>query len=437
MTSSQSKQRFSLVEGHVLDEIPQDERGSWVGPALILAGITACIPALLIGYVLVSMMPLQSAIVAIVVVYVIVGIGQTFSAIRGQQVGRPLTMILRDALGSLGSRVLTSLIVTLFGLIWFGIQSQITGGVFHSVLGGPSVAWWTVIVGVVMLLTACVGYELLKYVNFLAVPALILLTGWAIWYVTQTLGAEALTDYQPAAPGSFIAGVALIVGLLAYAIVSPADYTRYTRSPGHATIAVWASTVPVGIFFAVGGAVIGIIGANLVPGNPSDISLALVQLGYPVVAMGIVFLGAWTTNVANAYIGGLGLSNMFNLHVSGRFWATLIGGGVGTVLGALGILGALQPVATVTGIAAAPLLGILIAEVITRRTWRERPGINVAGMTAWGLGAITALLTGFFFDFFIFPVNGAIVSLVSYLVLQKWRRESTAVKQYAYSADVA
>src|SRR5690606_6262882 len=174
-----------------------------------------------------SILPLPMAILASVIGYAVVGLGQTFSALRGQQVGRPLVMILRDSLGTLGSRVVVSAVIAFIGLVWFGIQTEITGAMFQEVFGGLGAAGWSVLLGVVMFVTAAVGFNMLDWMNRLAVPALIGMVVWGIWYVSRTLGLDGLHAYQPAAPQPLVVALALLIGLMSFMMISPADYTRY------------------------------------------------------------------------------------------------------------------------------------------------------------------------------------------------------------------
>ena len=53
-------------------------------------------------------------------------------------------------------------------------------------------------------------------------------------------------------------------------------------------------------------------------------------------------LATWTTNVTNAYSGGLALSNLLGFDESRFKITTGIAGGIGTLLAAFGLLNAFQ-----------------------------------------------------------------------------------------------
>lgn len=414
-----TKRKTGLIEEHALDYIPLEHRRPWYVPAGILAGVTACIPAMMVGYWLIVMLPLQQAIIATLIIYLIVGCGQTISAVRGQEVGRPLAVILRDALGDKGCRIVWCSIIAFVTLVWFGIQTELTANLFHAGTGTLSPATWTIILGIIMLLTAAVGFKMLDILNRVAVPALMLLTIWGIYYVGSVTGFGGIWGYQPQTPKPMLAGITLIVANMSFMMLVPADFTRYARSRRDAIISIWTGVVPVGIFLAVGGSVMGIIAGDIAPEAPYDISVALARLGFPAIAMIIIFLGSWTTNVSNAYGGGLALSSMLNLGVSGRFWVTVAGGAIGTVLGAFGMLSHVVGVSNITGVIAAPILGLLGAEIVLGRKWTERPGFGWEGIISWVVGAIVVILTAFLYRFFIPPINGSVVTFGLFIFLTK------------------
>jgi cytosine permease len=93
-----------------------------------------------------------------------------------------------------------------------------------------------------------------------------------------------------------------------------------------------------------------------------DITQVMVSLGLPAIGLITLILSAWTTNIMNAYSGGLAVSGLFGLGEKQLRLATVIAGAAGTVLGALGIL---NYITTFLGILTAfvpPLAGVMIAD---------------------------------------------------------------------------
>ena len=170
-----------------------------------------------------------------------------------------------------------------------------------------------------------------------------------------------------------------------------------------------------------------------------DISTILASLGVPFIGLIALVLATWTTNVTNAYSGGLALSNLLGFDESRFKITTAIAGGIGTLLAAFGLLNAFQSFLSLMSALIPPLAGVLIASYwIVGRGRKEnfsiRPGFSAAGVISFVVGAIFACITGGTFaafpglvaalpflnwPFFVGPVNGIVVSLVLYVILAK------------------
>ena len=148
-------------------------------------------------------------------------------------------------------------------------------------------------------------------------------------------------------------------------------------------------------------------------------------------------MATWTTNVTNAYSGGLALSNLLGFTESKFTVTTGIAGAVGTLLAAFGLLNAFQSFLSLMSALIPPLAGVIIAAYwITGKGKREnftfRPGFSATGLISFVIGALVACVTGGTFaafpglvqaapflniPFFVGPVNGIVVSLVLYVIL--------------------
>ena len=82
-----------------------------------------------------------------------------------------------------------------------------------------------------------------------------------------------------------------------------------------------------------------------------DISAILVSLGVPILGLIALVLATWTTNVTNAYSGGLALSNLLGFDES-KFK---------TLLAAFGLLNAFQGFLSLMSAFIPPLAGVIIA----------------------------------------------------------------------------
>ena len=91
------------------------------------------------------------------------------------------------AFGDRGSSYLLSVSIFIGQMGWFGIQTATCASAFVTLMNywGISFPFWLscLIWGCVMLVTAVYGFKLMKWLNYIAVPALIAMC----WYVPFNL----------------------------------------------------------------------------------------------------------------------------------------------------------------------------------------------------------------------------------------------------------
>jgi len=166
-----------------------------------------------------------------------------------------------------------------------------------------------------------------------------------------------------------------------------------------------------------------------------DISVFLSTAGLPFVGMIALILATWTTNVSNAYSGGLALSVMLGQDEKKSQMTTAIAGIIGTVLAATGVLDSIQGFLALLSAIVPADMGVMIADywIINKgklESFTIRKGFYAPGIIAFALGAFVACMTGGTFasipalavlniPFFVGPINGIVVSLIIYVALAK------------------
>ncbi|ADB58457.1 cytosine permease [Archaeoglobus profundus] len=408
-----------IIEKHAIDAIPLEERQPWYSIAMIWIGVMICIPALMIGGALVSGLPLKEGILAGVAGYTIIILIMTFTGMQGADLGRPAAVISRSAFGVAGSRVIISLILAVGTIGWFGVQANVAGLAFSSIMKtwvGADIPVWisSLVWGLIMLTTAVIGYKALEYLNYIAVPALLILSLYGTYVSIQKFGLETLVSHSPPSPFPFIQGVALTVGSFAVGATIAADYSRYAKNRRDAVLSSVVGVWPAGVGMLAMGAIMSVVAGTY------DITEVLSTLGLSGIALVILILATWTTNTINAYSGGLALANMFNLPGEKRALATVIAGVIGTVLAVGGILDHFIDWLSLLTSTIPPLAGVLIADYWILRSgkpekWEEYPGVNWIGVVAWIAGSAVGLLL----KMGIAPINGIVTAMVVYLVLWK------------------
>ncbi len=407
-------------------EVKAGERQSWLSLAMIWTGSMICIPCLMIGGVLGMAFTLPQVILCTLIGYGIVCIYMCFMGMQGCDTGMPTVSMASSVLGVKGGQFVVSLLLAVSCVGWFGIQSAVCGASFSSMLGSmagvnipvpvSSIFW-----GIIMLLTAVYGYKGLKILNYIAVPALIIVLAYGIFVAFARYdGVNLIASWIPSSQMSLVSGISMVVGSFALGGVISGDYSRYAKSRTD----VIKSNV-LGVFPS--GLVVIMIGASLTMVTKQyDISAVLTALGVPALGLLALVLATWTTNVTNAYSGGIAVSSLLGKGEKSFKLSTAVSGALGTILAAVGLLNYFQGFLSVLTALIPPVAGVIIAEywIIGKGRAGSRKveeDWNIGGMIAFVAGAIVAYVTGNVYPVLIGPVNGIIVSMVLHVVFERFR----------------
>lgn len=424
-------------------EIKPEQRQSWLSIAAIWAGGMICVPCLMIGGVLSSGgLSIAEIIISILIGYGLICAYMIFIGMQACDTGLPVSVMASGALGEKGARYIISILLAIACIGWFGIQSATCGAAFASMLGAmlglePSpalVAVCSIVWGIIMLATACAGFKGLKWLNYIAVPLLVIVCLYGLVAgIVSNNGGVAIVNYAPPVSAGLVFGISMVVASFALGGVISADYCRFAKSRADVVKSSIVGVIPAGLFMLLTGALMSIVTGQY------DISAILASLGVPALGLIALVLATWTTNVTNAYSGGLALSNLLGFDESKFKITTGIAGAVGTVLAAAGLLNAFQGFLSLMSGLIPPLAGVIIAAYWivgkgNKDNFSLKPGFAPAGVIAFVAGALVACITGGTFanfpglvaalpwlnlPFFVGPVNGIVVSLVLYVVLAK------------------
>lgn len=144
----------------------------------------------------------------------------------------------------------------------------------------------------------------------------------------------------------------------------------------------------------------------------------------PILALTVLIVATWTTNVMNAYSSGLAINQLLHWPQERRQVATLIAGVLGCVLAASGILNSFMSFLMLLTITIPPIAGVLVSDYWIARTYTRGTalGYNVNGMFAWtcGVGSMLAVTHQ------LRSVLGIVVSAAVYFALAKLRSPSAS-----------
>jgi cytosine permease len=405
-------------------EVSASQRQSWGSLAMIWIGSMICVPCLMIGGFLGMGFTLGGVILCVLLGYGIVCTYMCFMGMEGCDTGLPTVSMAGAVLGEKGAQYIISLMLAIACIGWFGIQSAVCGASFSSMIASMSgvsipVPLSSFVWGVLMLLTAMYGYKALKYLNYIAVPALLLVMAYGVYAAfTKNDGVAIIAAYQPVAPMTLVMGISLTVATFALGGVISGDYSRFAKNRKDVIKSSVLGVLPVGLLMILIGATLSIVTGQY------DISSVLASVGVPAFGLVALVLATWTTNVTNAYSGGIAVSNLFGVGEKKFKIATAVAGGLGTILAAVGLMSKFQAFLSILTAFIPPIAGVIIASYwIIGKGKKENvvitKGFALDGIIAFVAGAVVAYITGNVSVFFIGPINGIVVSMVCYVILHR------------------
>jgi len=428
-------------------EVSSEKRESWWSIAAVWAGAMICVSCLMVGGILGSSLTLWQCALSVIIGYSIIVAYMSLIGMQGCDLGLPTAVLAGSSLGEKGAKYIISLLLAIACIGWFGVQSAVCGLSFSAMVAdifGVTIPPWISILfwGIIMLLTACFGFKGLKILNIVAVPLLVVVCIYGlILAISSDKSMSLLSSYEPAVNMGLVFGINFTIATFALGGVISGDYCRFAKNRGDVVKSSILGVIPAGF-------VIMMIGAILtVSTGEYDISKVFISFGSLILGiLGILALisGTWTTNVTNAYTGGISLSVLLGVDESKSKIATAISGIIGIIVALVGALAAtgfyalFQSFLSLLSALIPPLAGTMIADYWIigkgrKENFKIRKGFHAPGMIAFVLGVIAACITGGTFaaylpglvemlpflnvPFFVGPINGIIVSLVAYSVL--------------------
>ncbi len=369
------------------------ENVKWFSLASIWFGGIVSVPALLIGSLLISSLSFSSAVFAGFVGFTIVVFLMSIISIYAVEQQKSSVSLATNSFGAKGAGIIVGLVIGLSTLGWFGIQSNIAGASFSKIILDTvqidlpvwlSSSFW----GLIMLLTAVFGFRILKWLNYIAVPAIILLIIYALYIVFQNHNFQDVLDYRPETTMSILQAIGLSIGFISVGVVISPDYNRFAASKKDAVLGSLFGILPSALVLLAVGALLAITQGTY------DIVEIFASLGFPFFAMAILVLATWTSNVMNMYSSGLAFNGLLKLKETSRAKTTIIVGVVGIILAAIGLLENFMDFINLLTTTVAPIAGVLAADYFLskKRSKEKSSDFNWIGILSWCCGAAIMIL---------------------------------------------
>jgi cytosine permease len=339
---------------------------------------------------------------------------------------------MRYPFGCVGSQLFGTIIAGIScGIGWFAVQAWLFGIIVNTLF--PT-AWWANVGvaaiwgGLLMMITAIIGFKGLAWLSYLAVPFFMLLAGVGVMISIAGAGAGGFTgiaSIQPASPVSFGIGVTEVVGMYIAGGVITADISRYSKKVLHGPMA-WIVQVMIFQVYMLTGA-----GVLTLATGAANIAEALVIGGAGIGAFLMAIFGQWTTNDNNLYNGALSFATWMPFK---KKYITIAEGLIGVALAAwFGFTAAasmepFQNFLVLLGKILPAIGGALIADFYLYRWYKRepvnerykpRPGMKIAQVNwiGWASVVLATLLGGWVIKSGIPTLTVLILGALFYIII--------------------
>lgn len=427
---SEYKTNLVKVEDEYANKpIPDSLRKPWVYPAAVYLGMTAVLSAFMSGGGLVAHLSFTNTILAILlgsllltfVFYVPMGRIGSKEGVNTYAIGEA-------AFGKKGTKIATAGIITLIPCIgWYGIQVSIAVEALNSAFNlnnslGPLLM---IIVGLMFAVPAMFGLLSMAWMNYVSIPVIFFITIYGMMKALDIVGFEGVLSYQPTESYSVLWGINLLIGTLVVGASFVSDYTRWIKNKtSQVVLSGIVGLLPFTLFLTVAGSIMALSAAPLGVEETWNIAAVLTALGLPAISLVFVVLLQWTTCITASYSSGLAMTKLFGWK---RFWWTLIAAGLGIVLAITGIMQHFLTFVMLLAIFVSPAVGVILSEyyLVSKKRLVRKEGFYWPGIIAWVIGGIG----GYFLTFFIQAINGLIIAMIAYYVINLLINKNSRVEE--------
>lgn len=405
------------VKEYGLDSLPVSARtAGWTDLFVIWAGASFCLPAFIIGALLVPAFSWHEAVLINLLGNLIVGIFIVLGGSFGVKTGLPAVIWGRYVFGyPLGQWIpAIFLIVSMLG--WYAVITEMTALALDAIIldltGFSSPIFLIILVGFSFAYTAVLGYQKIRKLSWLSVPLLSLVCIYITVKLFMLNSGFSAVNYQPAGFLTRGEGIDIIIGGSMAGAFIASDLSRFTRKHYHNWLGVLSGVFLISFLLGLMGMLSQVVTGNW---NP----LLIVQnLGMGIPAVLFIILTSWTNNDNILYSAGLALTGIFP-HM-GRRVNTALCAIIGTALALAGITQMLETWLMWISYLFSPLIGVLLMDNLVADKITKRDPVNVLAIVAVAAGIAIAVLTP---EKYISSLIGMVASAVIYLLFSVLNRK--------------
>lgn len=284
----------------VRSRLSSSQRMSFWNNTFILWGLVLVITSLLVGGVVGTQLTFRDAIIVILLASAFNCLVSIFVGLIGTKTGYTSAMIFRFSYGKLGV-LLPNFIMSLTTVLWFAVILNLTRDAFVDMVNitlDDAFLYWgvTFLMAFLFVLPAYKTIKWIAYVDYLAVPAIVLILAITIWSsIDAGGGIKQVIQQAPVVSSSIFLVFTSAAGGWLHSNTMMSDFTRFYKNENQAIIGI-ILTFGVMMVFQYIGATIGALATG-----EWNIFLILENFGLLEVTFIALFLGSMSTGMAAIY----------------------------------------------------------------------------------------------------------------------------------------
>ncbi len=284
----------------VRSRLPQSKRLGFWSNTFILWGLVLTVSSLLVGGLVGSQLSFRDAMIVIAMAGVFNSVISILIGIIGTRTGYTSAMIFRFSYGNTGV-ILPNFIMSITTVVWFAVILNLTRDAFINVVGvtpESTFLFWliTIAIGIIFLIPAYKTMKWIAFVDYVAVPAIVVILVSTIWVALDVGGGlSAIIAKSPVGTASALVVFTAAAGGWLHANTVISDFTRFYKTEKQAA---WGLFLTYGVLMVIQytGATLGALATG-----EWNIFLIMDQFGLMEITFGVLFLGSWSTAMAAIY----------------------------------------------------------------------------------------------------------------------------------------
>ncbi|MFV0248956.1 MAG: cytosine permease [Tenacibaculum sp.] len=373
-----------------------NKRQAWHIPAIIFGGLEFSIPVIIVGGILATHFSIFKILCILTIGLVIIQwLGNAVIGYIGAKTGLNASSLASKSFGKKQSKFIVSTTLLIISLGWWAIQTALTTDALLSLLGITKKTHLSIyslaviFVGFLFSLPSVIGLSSIKWVDYIAIPAGVILVLTAIYLSFQNTGFQKIIYWKPEANMTFLSGVNLVISINVAQWLFVPDYTKYAKPTWRDNILIPLGIVAIGFPLFLVGAIMNIgIGS-------SDIVYIMKNLGFPAWGFVVLWMATWTSQMVNNFTGGLALSNIFSTSSErARKKFTIVFSLLGMLLAIIGIMHYFTNFLYLLALLVPAITGVVITHY-----FKTVKG-NIRNCEHWNINASIALIAGVFVGYF-------------------------------------